>query len=47
MTLNYKFYSKYGIFKYSCLVHGSYLEICAKDTKKIYDISICNFDINY
>ena len=38
MVLNYKFYLKDGMFKYNCITHGSYLEIGAKDMKKIYDI---------
>ena len=38
MVLNYKFYLKDGMFKYSCIAHSSYLEIDAKDIKKIYDI---------
>ena len=38
MVLNYKFYSKDGIFKYDCIAHGSHLEIGSKDIKKIYDI---------
>ena len=38
MVLNYKFYSKDGIFKYDCIAHGSYLKIGTKDIKKIYDI---------
>ena len=38
MVLNYKFYSKDGIFKYDCITHSSYIEIRAKDIKKIYNI---------
>ena len=38
MVSSYKFYLKDGIFKYNCIVHRSYLEIGAKDIKKIYDI---------
>ena len=38
MVLNYEVYLKYGVFKYDCIAYGSYLEIGAKDIKKIYDI---------
>ena len=38
MELNYKVYLKDGIFKYNCITHGSYIEIRAKDIKKIYEI---------
>ena len=38
MVLNYDFNIKDGMFKYNCIAHGSYLEIGAKDIKKIYDI---------
>ena len=38
MVLNYEAYLKDGVFKYDCIAYGSYLEIGAKDIKKIYDI---------
>ena len=38
MVLNYDFNIKDGIFKYDCFVHSSYIEIRAKDIKKIYEI---------
>ena len=38
MVLDYEFYLKNGIFKYNCFAHGSYIEIRAKDIKKIYEI---------
>ena len=38
MVLNYNFNIKYGIFRYGCIIHGSYIEIRAKDIKKIYEI---------
>ena len=38
MTLNYKFNIKDGMFKYNCIEHHSYIEIEAKDIKKIYCI---------
>ena len=38
MVLNYKVFFKDGIFKYYCITHSSYIEIRAKDIKKIYEI---------
>ena len=38
MVLNYDFNIKDGIFKYDCFVHSFYIEIRAKDIKKLYDI---------
>ena len=38
MVLNYDFNIKDGMFKYDCITHGSYIEIRAKDIKKIYDM---------
>ena len=38
MVLNYEVYLKHGVFIYDCIAYGSYLEIGAKDIKKIYDI---------
>ena len=38
MTLNYKVYLKDGVFKYDCITHSSYIDIRAKDMKKIYEI---------
>ena len=38
MALNYKFNIKDGIFKYNCIEYHSYIEIKAKDIKKIYCI---------
>ena len=38
MTLNYDFNIKDGMFKYYCITHSSYIEIRAKDIKKIYEI---------
>ena len=38
MALNYDFNIKDGIFKYNCIEHHSYIEIKAKDIKKIYCI---------
>ena len=38
MALNYKFNIKNGMFKYNCIEHSSYIEIKAKDIKKIYCI---------
>ena len=38
MTLNYKFDIKDGMFKYNCIEYHSYIEIEAKDIKKIYCI---------
>ena len=38
MALNYDFNIKDGMFKYDCITHGSYIEIRAKDIKKIYEI---------
>ena len=38
MTLNYKFNIKDGMFKYNCIEYHSYIEIKAKDIKKIYCI---------
>ena len=38
MVLNYDFNIKDGMFKYNCLAHSSYIEIRAKDIKKIYEI---------
>ena len=38
MVLNYDFNIKDGMFKYDCITHSSYIEIRAKDIKKIYDI---------
>ena len=38
MALNYKFNIKDGMFKYNCIEHDSYIEIKAKDIKKIYCI---------
>ena len=38
MEFNYDFNIKNGIFRYNCIAHSSYIEIRAKDMKKIYDI---------
>lgn len=38
MELNYDFNIKNGMFKYNCIVNRSYIEIRAKDVKKIYNI---------
>ena len=38
MALNYKFNIKDGMFKYNCIEYRSYIEIKAKDIKKIYCI---------
>lgn len=38
MVLNYNFNIKDGTFKYDCIAYSSYIEIRAKDIKKIYDI---------
>lgn len=38
MELNYKFNIKDGMLEYNCIMHGSYIEIRAKDAKKIYNI---------
>ena len=38
MELNYCFNIKDGMFKYNCIEHHSYIEIKAKDIKKIYCI---------
>ena len=38
MALNYKFNIKDGMFKYNCIYYHSYIEIKAKDIKKIYCI---------
>ena len=38
MELKYKFNIKDGIFKYNCIEYRSYIEIKAKDIKKIYCI---------
>ena len=38
MALDYKFNIKDGMFKYKCITYGSYIEIRAKDAKKIYNI---------
>ena len=38
MVLNYDFNFKDGMFKYDCITHSSYIEIRAKDIKKIYEI---------
>ena len=38
MGFNYKFNIKDGMFKYKCITYGSYIEIRAKDVKKIYNI---------
>ena len=38
MELNYKFNIKDGMFKYNCITYSSYIEIRAKDVKKIYNI---------
>ena len=38
MLLNYYFNIKDGMFKYDCITHSSYIEIRAKDIKKIYCI---------
>ena len=38
MVLNYDFNIKDGMFKYDCITHNSYIEIRAKDIKKIYKI---------
>ena len=38
MALNYDFNIKDGMFKYDCITHDSYIEIRAKDVKKIYEI---------
>ena len=38
MELNYEFNIKDGMFKYNCITHSSYIEIRAKDIKKIYEI---------
>ena len=38
MALNYKFNIKDGMFKYDCIKYHSYIEIKAKDIKKIYCI---------
>ena len=38
MTLTYKIDFKDGMFKYNCITHSSYIEIRAKDIKKIYNI---------
>ena len=38
MALKYKFNIEDGVFKYNCIEHHSYIEIKAKDIKKIYCI---------
>ena len=38
MVLSYDFNIKDGMFKYNCIEHRSYIEIKAKDIKKIYCI---------
>lgn len=38
MVLNYKVCFKNNVFKYDCVTLSSYIEIRAKDIKKIYDI---------
>ena len=38
MALNYKVCLKDCIFKYNCIRNDSYLEVGAKDIKKIYEI---------
>ena len=38
MVLNYDFNIKDGVFKYDCITYSSYIEIRAKDIKKIYEI---------
>lgn len=38
MVLNYDFDIKDGMFKYDCIVYNSYIEIKAKDIKKLYCI---------
>ena len=38
MVLNYNFDIKYGMFKYGCITHGSYLNISMKDIEKMYKI---------
>ena len=38
MELNYYFDFKDGTFKYNCINNSSYIEIRAKDVKKIYNI---------
>ena len=38
MVLNYDFNIENGMFKYDCITHSSYIEIRAKDIKKIYEI---------
>lgn len=38
MSLKYNFNIKNGMFKYNCLEHDSYIEIRAKDIKKLYDV---------
>ena len=38
MVLNYNFNIKDSMFKYNCFAHCSYIEIRAKDIKKIYEI---------
>ena len=38
MVLNYDFNIKNGMFKYDCITNSSYIEIRAKDMKKIYEI---------
>ena len=38
MVLNYDFNIKDSIFKYNCISYSSYIEIRAKDIKKIYNI---------
>lgn len=38
MELSYYFNIEDGIFKYNCINHSSYIEIKAKDIKKIYCI---------
>ena len=38
MALDYKFNIKDGMFEYKCITYGSYIEIRAKDAKKIYNI---------
>lgn len=38
MELNYDFNVKDGVFEYNCITHSSYVEIRAKDIKKIYEI---------
>lgn len=38
MELNYSFNIKDGMFEYNCITYCSYVEIRAKDAKKIYNI---------